>query len=115
MAEREEWRKIGGERLDDHRVLRTPLNKDAHRTNSYRPTRQVFGGIRATSLRIAKLAVSTHHFNQAAKLANDYASGLRAGDALHMALSLENKATLCTLDKRLAAAGLQFGITTLLL
>jgi predicted nucleic acid-binding protein len=59
--------------------------------------------------------VVQNHFHAAAKLADRYALGLRAGDALHLAISADHGATLCTLDRRLAEAGDALGVQTLLL
>jgi predicted nucleic acid-binding protein len=60
------------------------------------------------------LQIETHHFRAAARLADQHETGLRAGDALHLALCLEEVAILATLDKRLAASGTQIGVQTLL-
>jgi predicted nucleic acid-binding protein len=38
--------------------------------------------------------------------------GLRAGDALHLAVCAEHGATLCTLDQRLAEAAPSVGVAT---
>jgi len=59
-------------------------------------------------------SVSRHHFRTAAAFADQYALGLRAGDALHLAIAAEHGATLCTLDRRLADAGGALGVKTLL-
>jgi uncharacterized protein len=40
---------------------------------------------------------------------------LRAGDALHLAISAERQARLCTVDLRQAAAGGQLGLESVLL
>lgn len=61
------------------------------------------------------LAVETQHFREAALFANQYALGLRAGDALHLAIASSHAATLCTLDERLANAGLALGVKAVLL
>ena len=53
-------------------------------------------------------------FHEAAKLADRYDLGLRAGDALHLAIAGSHGVTLCTLDQRLAAAGPPLGIGTAL-
>jgi predicted nucleic acid-binding protein len=57
--------------------------------------------------------VAREHFRTAARFADDYALGLRAGDALHLAVAADRSATLVTLDRRLAAAasGLGFSAT----
>jgi predicted nucleic acid-binding protein len=59
--------------------------------------------------------VADNQFHAAAKLADQYALGLRAGDALHLAISADHGATLCTLDRRLAEAGNALGVRTRLL
>ena len=58
------------------------------------------------------LPVSKSHFMHAARLADDFALGLRAGDALHIAIASANRLELYTLDKRLAAAGAACGLAT---
>jgi predicted nucleic acid-binding protein len=61
------------------------------------------------------LPISSDHFHSAARLADRHPLGLRAGDALHLAIAIENAATLCTLDRRLSEAGQAIGAETLLL
>ena len=60
------------------------------------------------------LPVSSEQFRTAALFADQYALGLRGGDALHLAICLEYGGTLCTLDRRLSDAGPPLGIPTLL-
>ena len=55
-------------------------------------------------------SVSGGHFRAAARYADRHELGLRAGDALHLAIVFENGATLHTLDRRLAEAGPVLGI-----
>jgi predicted nucleic acid-binding protein len=59
------------------------------------------------------LPVGSDHFRSAAILADRHPLGLRAGDALHLAIAIENGAVLCTLDKRLSEAGQAIGAETL--
>jgi predicted nucleic acid-binding protein len=59
--------------------------------------------------------VAGNQFRAAAKFAEQYLLGLRAGDALHLAISADRGATLCTLDRGLADAGNALGVKTLLL
>jgi predicted nucleic acid-binding protein len=59
------------------------------------------------------LAISRLHFRTAARLADEYLPGLRAGDALHLALCVDHGATLCTLDRRLCEAAPAFGVQTI--
>ncbi|MGN8019378.1 type II toxin-antitoxin system VapC family toxin [Phyllobacterium sp. 22229] len=49
-------------------------------------------------------SISNTHFSEAAKLVEQHDLGLRAGDALHLAVVLDLDATICTLDRRLAYA-----------
>ena len=59
------------------------------------------------------LEVSRDHFRKAARLADEYEPGIRAGDALHVAICSDHGATLCTLDRRLCEAGPAFGVPTI--
>ena len=61
------------------------------------------------------LPLTSSHFHAAALLADQHQLGLRAGDALHLALASDVGATLFTLDKRLAEAGKQIGASVQLL
>jgi uncharacterized protein len=61
------------------------------------------------------MAVSRSQFRAAARFADQHALGLRAGDALHLAICADQGATLCTLDRRLSDAGSALGVKTLLL
>jgi predicted nucleic acid-binding protein len=56
------------------------------------------------------LPISGSQFRAAARFADEYALGLRAGDALHLAICAEHGATLCTLDRRLPDAGAALGV-----
>ncbi|MDR6873159.1 putative nucleic acid-binding protein [Bosea sp. BE125] len=61
------------------------------------------------------LAVTSGQFRAAAKFADQHALGLRAGDALHLAIASEHGATVHTLDQRLTEAGPALGVPTRLL
>lgn len=71
-----------------------------------------FAALCSDSLTI--LPVPATRFRAAARLADRYDLGLRAGDSLHLAICAGHRATLCTLDHRLAAAGLALGVATIL-
>lgn len=73
----------------------------------------LFNRITAESLTVIPIQAS--HFRLAAKCADHHALGLRAGDALHLAVAAEHGATLCTLDQKLASAGPELGVPTQLL
>lgn len=60
-------------------------------------------------------AITSGHFRAAARFADKHEFGLRAPDALHLAIASGEGATLCTLDKRLASAGKALGVATRLL
>ena len=61
------------------------------------------------------LAVTRAHFQAAANFVNRHELGLRAADALHLAVAVDHGATLHTLDRRLAQAGPALGAPTFLL
>ncbi len=60
------------------------------------------------------LQVSDDVFRRAARLADRSETGLRAGDALHLAVAAEEGLAVATLDRRLAEAGRMLGIPTVL-
>jgi predicted nucleic acid-binding protein len=59
--------------------------------------------------------VSRAQFRTAARFVEQHMLGLRAGDALHLAVCAERGATLCTLDRRLSDAGSALGVKIMLL
>ena len=61
------------------------------------------------------LPVSSQHFRAAARFVDRQELGLRAGDALHLAIAAESGSTLYTFDQRLAAAGPAIGVKAHLL
>jgi predicted nucleic acid-binding protein len=61
------------------------------------------------------LPVSGLKFRTAARFADQAVLGIRAGDALHLAIFADHGATLCTLDRRLGEAGPALGVKTMLL
>lgn len=61
------------------------------------------------------LPVTGGQFRAAARFADQHALGLRAGDALHLAIASEHGATVHTLDQRLAEAGPALGVPAQLL
>ncbi len=70
----------------------------------------MFNRLAAESLSL--LDVNSAHFQTAARFADQHQLGLRAGDALHLAIASERGATVCTLDRRLAEAGPALGVPT---
>ncbi|MBB2166900.1 type II toxin-antitoxin system VapC family toxin [Gluconacetobacter aggeris] len=61
------------------------------------------------------LPITSQQCRTAARFSDQYALGLRAGDALHLAICADHGTTLCTLDRRLAEAGPHIGVRTELL
>lgn len=79
---------------------------------------------RATALAISSrwitesftvLPITSGHFRTAARFVDQHVLGLRAGDALHLAVASDHGATVHTLDRRLAEAGPVLGVQTRLL
>jgi predicted nucleic acid-binding protein len=62
----------------------------------------LFARLKAESLTV--VPITREHFLAAALLVDQYDIGLRAGDALHVAIAAALGATICTLDKRLSDA-----------
>lgn len=60
-------------------------------------------------------AIGAVEFRAAAHFCDQYASGLRAGDALHIAVAANRGARLVTLDKKLSDAGAALNVRTRLL
>lgn len=73
----------------------------------------MFNKLIAESLTV--LPVTGGHFRTAAKFVDQYGLGLRAGDALHLAVASDHGAIAHTLDRRLAEAGPVLGVPTVLL
>lgn len=58
------------------------------------------------------IPVTAMHFRKAASFADDYTTGLRSGDALHLAIAATFGATVWTLDQRMSEAGPIVGVPT---
>jgi uncharacterized protein len=89
--------------------LRTGAFAAAHRAEAL----TVFARLCNDNLTV--LPVSRTQFHTAARFADQYALGLRAGDALHLAICADYGATICTLDRRLSEAASALGVKTTLL
>jgi uncharacterized protein len=76
-------------------------------------TLSAFSRITAESLHM--IAVSHRHYRAAAQFADQAPLGLRAGDALHLAIAFEAGLSIATLDRKLAEAGNALGVPTELL
>jgi uncharacterized protein len=72
----------------------------------------IYSGLLVTAL--TALPVTPEHFHIAARFADQYARGLKGGDALHLAICRDHGATLCTLDRQMSDAGSELGVATLL-
>ena len=66
-----------------------------------------FSRLVADSLEV--LPIADRHFRRAASFADRALLGLRAGDALHLAIAAEANAILATGDRKLATAAIAFG------
>lgn len=89
--------------------LRTGRIEVAHRADAL----AMFARLCTDSLTI--LPASNAQFRTAARFADQYVLGLRAGDALHLAVCADHGATLCTLDRRLGEAGPALGVKAMVL
>jgi predicted nucleic acid-binding protein len=69
----------------------------------------LFARLKAGSL--GAVSINRDHFVPAARFADQHGAGLRAGDALHVAVAADQGATICTLDKRLAEAAAALGVS----
>lgn len=103
--------RLGHRGIFFHALDQAPSRAD--RALSPRQSPRQFQRLRAQSLNL--LPVNAEDFQTATKLANQHASELGGGDALHLAIAVANGATLCTLDRRMAEAGSTLGIGTVLL
>ena len=72
-----------------------------------------FATLRESSL--TTLPVATTDYHTSAHFADHHASGLRAGDALHLAIAYNHGLELCSLDKTLVGAAPPLGVSALLL
>jgi predicted nucleic acid-binding protein len=61
---------------------------------------------------VAVFAIVGDHFRAAARIADQHRQGVRAGDALHIAVASSHGATICTRDQQLAEAGPALGVPT---
>ena len=87
--------------------LRSGQIQTSHRADAL----TMFTRLSADSLTI--LPVTRTQFRTAARFADQHGLGLRAGDALHLAVCADQGATFCTLDRRLGEAGPLLGVKTL--
>lgn len=70
---------------------------------------------RLTAESFGILPISGAEFRTATRFADQYALGLRAGDALHLAVAADHGATIVTLDRRLCAAASTLGVSARLI
>lgn len=71
-----------------------------------------FNKLIAANLEVLQLHSS--HFRAAARFTDHETTGVRGGDALHLAVASDHGATIYTLDHKLAEAGPRLGVPTLL-
>ena len=100
------------QRRDHHRDVLCRGDQAADRTDRSRSACRnplaLFNKLIAESLMV--VGVTGGQFRAAARFTDQHALGLRAGDALQLAIASEQGATLVTLDRRLAEAGPMLGV-----
>lgn len=69
----------------------------------------LFSELVAHSFTVLRLEAEDFHI--AARLADQYTTGLRAGDALHLATASRHGAKVCSLDRTLCSAATQLGVS----
>jgi predicted nucleic acid-binding protein len=84
--------------------LRTGQIETSHRADAL----ATFARLSADAFLV--LPVTRQQFRAAARLVDQHVFGLRAGDALHLAICADYGATMCTLDRRLGEAGPLVGV-----
>lgn len=89
--------------------LRTRQLTPKHRADAL----ALFTSLAAESF--TRLTVSSRDFDTAARYADQHTAGLRAGDALHLAITANHGARIITLDKGLAKAADMLGVSNHLL
>ena len=85
--------------------LRQASIEPTHRVETLR----VFNALVEESFHV--LAAGTTEFRVAARFADQYKTGLRAGDALHLAIASGHGIDVVTLDRKLAKAARSLGIS----
>jgi uncharacterized protein len=88
--------------------LRTGQIETGHRAEAL----AAFARLSADSFTV--LPVTKQQFRTAAQFADQHRIGLRAGDALHLAVCVDTGTTMCTLDRRLGEAGPLVGVQAVL-
>jgi uncharacterized protein len=66
--------------------------------------------VRLVANSLPTLVVTGEHFETAARFTAQHELGLRAGDALHLAIARQGGMSVVTLDNRMADAALELGI-----
>jgi uncharacterized protein len=89
--------------------IRTGQIEPQHRAEALAAFRRLLADSFAT------LPISSAQFRTAARFADQHALGLRAGDALHLAIAADHGATIATLDRGLAEAASALGVSAQLL
>lgn len=106
-----------GKRLGSDRVLRRPVGEAAHEAARARRAGGSAGGVcrigRALVRRAIRFAAGAPHGGAFCRSVPD--TGLRAGDALHLAIAGNHGTRIRTLDHRLATAAEALGVSAALL
>lgn len=101
------------QRLDADRIRVGTIDQIADTTADSRyPRGNTYRFNRYVGESFVLIPVVAAHFRSAEMFANRYETGLRAGDALHLAVAASIGATVFTLDQTMATAGPMLGVPT---
>ncbi|MGB5253990.1 MAG: type II toxin-antitoxin system VapC family toxin [Sedimenticolaceae bacterium] len=117
-AEMQDW--LASQRSDDLVISDWVMTEFSAALSIKVRTHQIAPGHRAEALALFKemsehslgvVAVSRLDFAAATRFADQYATGLRAGDALHLAIAANHGYRLVSLDRGLSDAALALGVS----
>jgi len=116
---------LGQQQADDvaisdcDRIFVGPFDQAAHRADRSQSSGRCAGDIHSAGhgqlYRFTVVPVSRLQFRTAVRFVEQHVLGLRAGDALHLAICADHGATLCTLDRQLSDTASALGVKIIML
>lgn len=103
------------QRLGHDRILRRAFREAAHRVvTAHRAGGCLVRLCRAGGNVVPCAPITRLDFRTAARFADQYATGLRAGDALHLAVAADHGVRIGALDRTLVSAAEALGVSAAL-